>query len=115
MGITFHGTRGTLYVDRAVLRLTPEKGMGLEPFEMARVTDPHPLHWANFIDCIRTRKKPNSDIETCVRSSATSILGNVSMRSKLRLDWDDALHTVEQPEARKFLHPNPRAEWAVKL
>lgn len=115
MGVTFHGTRGTLYVDRAMLRLTPEQGMGLEPFEMARVTDPHPLHWANFIDCIRTRKKPNSDIETCVRSSATSILGNVSMRSKLRLDWDDALHTVEQPEARKFLHPNPRAQWAVKL
>lgn len=114
MGITFHGTRGTLYVDRTVCRLTPEKGSDLQPFEMARVTDPHPLHWANFVDCIRTRKKPNSDIETCVRSSATSILGNVSLRSKLRLDWDEARHTTKQPEARHLLRPDPRAQWAVK-
>jgi predicted dehydrogenase len=115
MGITFHGTRGTMYVDRALCRLTPEKGMGLEPFEMARVTDPHPLHWANFVKCIRTREKPNSDIETCVRSSATSILGNVSLRSKLRLDWEETHHTVTQPEARPLLHPDSRAQWAVKL
>ena len=81
MGINFHGSRGTLYVDRAVIRLTPEKGSDLEPFEMKRVADPHPLHWANFLDCVRTRKKPNSDIETCVRSSVTSILGNLSLRA----------------------------------
>ena len=114
MGITFHGTLGTLYVDRNLCRLTPEQGSGVPPFEMARVTDPHPLHWANFVDCVRTRKRPNSDIETCVRSSATSILGNVSLRSKLRLDWDEANRTTLQPEARPFLSPNPRAEWAVK-
>ena len=26
-------------------------------------------HWKNFIECIRTRARPVSDIETCVRSS----------------------------------------------
>jgi hypothetical protein len=29
MGVTFHGTRGTLYVDRAHCKLTPEKGSDL--------------------------------------------------------------------------------------
>lgn len=114
MGVTFHGTRGTLYVDRNVCRLTPEAGSDLQPFEMPRVSDPHPLHWANFIDCVRSRKRPNSEIETCVRSSATSILGNVSLRSKLRLDWDQERRTTKQVEARGLLAPHPSADWAVK-
>lgn len=89
MGINFHGTRGTLYVDRAGMRVTPEKGSDLAPVEMKRVADPHPLHWANFLECVRTRKRPNSDIETCVRSSITSILGNLSLRAQTRLDWNE--------------------------
>ena len=114
MGITFHGPRGTLYVDRSVTRLTPEKGSDLAPFEMKRVEDPHPLHWANFVDCVRTRKRPNSDIETCVRTSITCILGNLSLRAKMRLDWDDARHTVEQESARYLLHREYRAPWKLE-
>ncbi|MDZ7640244.1 MAG: TIM barrel protein [Bryobacterales bacterium] len=105
MGITFHGSRGTLYVDRAVIRVTPEKGSDLRPFEMKRVADPHPLHWTNFVDCVRTRKRPNSDIETCVRSSITCILGNLSLRAKTRLDWDASRRTVKQESARSLASP----------
>jgi len=114
MGITFHGSRGTLYVDRAVIRLTPEKGSGLSAFEMKRVEDPHPLHWANFLDCVRTRKRPNSDIETCVRSSVTSILGNLSLRARMRLDWDEKRQTVEQEAARPLLQREYRSPWKLQ-
>jgi predicted dehydrogenase len=62
LGVTFYGTRGTLYVDRNLYRVTPEKGSDLEPSEMKRVTDPHPLHWTNFLECVKTRQRPNSDI-----------------------------------------------------
>lgn len=115
MGITFHGTRGTLYVDRAGYKLTPEKGADLAPAEMKRVTDPHPLHWANFLDCVRTRRRPNSDIENCVRSSAACILGNLSMRAKMRLDWDSENNTTRQSEARPLLDRSYRSPWALKL
>ena len=114
MGINFHGSRGTLYVDRSVIRVTPEKGSGLAPFEMKRVADPHPLHWANFLDCVRTRNKPNSDIETCVRSSITSILGNLSLQSGMRLDWDEKRQTVEQEAARPLLHREYRSPWKLQ-
>ena len=83
MGITFHGSRGTLYVDRSIMRLTPEERSDLPPIEMKRVADPHPLHWANFLDCVRSRQRPNSDIETCCRSSAACILGNLALRTRL--------------------------------
>jgi predicted dehydrogenase len=114
MGITFHGTRGTLYLDRSVYRVTPERGSDLEASEMKRVADPHPLHWVNFLECVRTRKKPNSDIETCVRSSAACILGNLSYRLKMRLDWDDQRRTTLQPEARPYLRREYRKPWELK-
>jgi len=114
MGINFHGSRGTLYVDRAVVRVTPEEGSGLQPFEMKRVMDPHPLHWANFLDCVRTRKRPNSDIETCVKSSVTSILGNLSLKAGMRLDWDQQALTVKQESARSLLRREYRRPWKLE-
>ncbi|MBI5283443.1 MAG: Gfo/Idh/MocA family oxidoreductase [Candidatus Solibacter usitatus] len=113
MGLSFHGTLGTLYVDRTLFRITPEDRSGIEPLEMKRVADPHPLHWANFLDCVRTRKRPNSDIETCVRSSLACVLGNASYRSKLRLDWDGANQRVSQDAARPFLERDYRAPWKL--
>jgi len=115
MGITFHGPQGTLYVDRAVCRVTPEEKSDLEPLEMKRVADPHPLHWTNFVECVRTRQRPNSEIETCVRSSITSILGNLSLRGKMRLDWDEENDTVRQAEARSWLHREYRSPWKLSL
>lgn len=115
MGVNFHGTRGTLYVDRNVCRVTPEKGSDLEAFEMKRVADPHPLHWVNFLECVKTRQRPNSDIEKCYRSSATCLLGNASYRSKLRLDWDDQKQTVLQQEALQYLLRPYRAPWKLEV
>lgn len=115
MGTTFHGSDATLYVDRSVMRVTPEKRSSVEPQEMKRVADPHPLHWENFLECVRTRQKPNSEIETCVRSSSACILGNLAYRAKMRLDWDDRAHTVEQKDARKFLRREYRAPWKLEV
>ena len=115
MGTTFHGSKATLYVDRAVMRVTPEKASDVEPQEMKRVADPHPLHWENFLECVRTRQKPNSEIETCVRSSSACILGNVAYRAKTRLDWDESAHTVTQKDARKFLRREYRAPWKLEV
>lgn len=114
MGLTFHGTHGTLYVDRELYRVTPEDS-SLQASEMKRVANPHPLHWENFLDCVRTRKRPNSDIETCFRSSATCLLGNLSYRTKLRLDWDDQQQTVAQPEAKPLLDREYRKPWKLEV
>lgn len=114
MGVTFHGTLGTLYCDRALYRVTPEKGSGIEPREMKRVADPHPLHWANFLECVRTRRRPNSDIETCFRSSAACLLGNAAYRSRRRLDWDEQSQFARQPEARPFLYREYREPWKLE-
>ncbi len=115
MAVSFHGTRGTLYVDRAHYKVTPERGSDLEASEMRRVTDPHPLHWTNFLECVKTRQRPNSDIETCFRSSATCLLANGSYRSGVRLDWDDSTQTVRQKDADPFLYRTYRSPWKLEV
>jgi hypothetical protein len=72
-------------------------------------------HWNNFIDCVRTRRRPTSDIETCVRTTATCLLANISMRHHLWLDWDDKAFTVAQPEAKQYLKLNYRAPWKLEV
>jgi predicted dehydrogenase len=111
-GIVFHGDKGTLYINRAYYKVTPER-RGAEPVVVKSSNNHNMAHWANFLDCMKTRQKPNSDIENCARSTATCLLANVSLRSKLRLDWDDQKWTVRQPDAKKFLSREDRKPWKL--
>jgi predicted dehydrogenase len=115
MGLTFYGTRGKLYVDRSLYKVTPEERSDLCPSEMKRGSDPHPLHWSNFLECLKTRRQPNSDIEKCFRSSATCFLGNIAYRSQLRVGWDDHKKTVLQKELEKYLHREYRSPWRLEV
>jgi predicted dehydrogenase len=115
MGLQFHGSRGTLYVDRNGFDLTAEKGSDLKPEEAKVTAHPHPAHWANFIECVKSRKRPNSDIETCVRSTATTILGNLAYWQRMRADWEDARFTTVQGDLRPYLHREYRDPWKLEL
>ncbi|MEX2263497.1 MAG: Gfo/Idh/MocA family oxidoreductase [Bryobacteraceae bacterium] len=112
-GITFHGTEGTLFVDRRRYQVLPEKGSSLQPEEVASSNNHSMAHWANFLDCIRTRQRPVSDIEIGHRSTSTALLGNVSLRSRLRVDWDGERETTPQAEARKYLTREYRKPWKL--
>lgn len=115
-GTAFHGTKGTLVVNRGGYWLYPA-GKGAAPVvetsqELRRMND---LHWANFLECVQTREKPQSDIETCVRTTWTCLLANISMRYGTRLDWDDGKRTVQQGDARRHLKLQYRAPWKLEV
>ncbi len=112
-GILFHGTRGTMYLDRSGYKIVPEKGSTLEASEMKSTSGGNREHWANFLDCVKTREKPTSDIEKCQHSTTTCLLGNVALRSKLRLDFDPQKWTVAQSDARKYLSREYRKPWKL--
>jgi len=113
-GILFHGNKATLFVDRRGYRLVPE-GKGGEPLEAKAISSGNANHWANFLECVRTRQRPISDIEKCFRSTSTCLLGNVALRSGERLDWDERGLTVAQPPARHFLTREYRAPWKLAV
>jgi hypothetical protein len=113
-----HGTEATLVVNRGGCWLIPNRGSKIEPAvwekdsKMAQLNVPH---WENFLACIRSREKPISDIENCVRSSVTCILANVSMRAGVRVDWDEQRWTVKQSEARPYLKARYRSPWKLEV
>ena len=114
-GILFHGDKGTLFVDRAGYHLVPEKGAALTEVEVKSSNNSNDSHWKNFLECIRTRQRPASDVEICQRSTTACLLGNVALRSKLRLDWDSKRWTTQQSEARRFLSKEDRKPWRIAV
>jgi hypothetical protein len=80
--------------------------------EMSQTNMPH---WQNWAECLKTREKPASDIETCVRSSTACLLANLSMRLKTRLDWDEKNWTVQQDAAKPFLKARYRSPWRLEV
>jgi predicted dehydrogenase len=112
-GTLFCGTQGHLYVNRQYYRVTPERGSKLKAEEGKSSDIMNAAHWANFMECVKTRQKPASDIEICYKSTAACLLGNAAYRSKLRLDWDARQQTVVQKEARKYLAYNYRKPWKL--
>ncbi len=114
-GILFCGTKATLFVDRGGYKVVPENGGGVEPAEVKSTSSGNLAHWANFIECIKTRQRPTSDIEKCFRSTSTCLLGNIALRSRIHLDWDDQKLTIAQPEARKYMSREERKPWKIAV
>ncbi|MBV8819058.1 MAG: Gfo/Idh/MocA family oxidoreductase [Acidobacteriaceae bacterium] len=128
-GILFCGTKGTMFVDRGGYQIVPERAMTrppepgqrpeftplMEPSEMKAEDSGNLNHWANFLECVKTRQKPISDIEICNRSTATCLLGNVALRSKLRLTFDQQKWTTEQAGAHPFLKREYRKPWKLEV
>ncbi len=113
-----HGSEASLIVYRRGCWLipNPKSKVQAQTFEKnAEMSSMNVPHWQNWIECIRTRAKPQSEIETCVRSSTACILANLSMRSKLRLDWDEKAWTVKQESVRPMLKANYRSPWKLEV
>ncbi|MBI3208627.1 MAG: Gfo/Idh/MocA family oxidoreductase [Candidatus Solibacter usitatus] len=112
-GILFHGDQGTLYVDRSLYKVVPERGSDLVEVEVKSSNQMNDAHWKNFLECVRTRQRPISDIEKCYRSTATCLLANIALRTRMRLDWDG--ETIKQPEGRKMMEYNYRSPWKLTV
>jgi predicted dehydrogenase len=119
-GILFHGTDGTLFVDRSRYELIPEKRREgdesadrTEP-EQGKNTNNHNLaHWRNFAACIRSRERPVSDIQEGYRSTTMALLGNIAYRSRQRVDWDPQAETTGNKEAEPYLRREYRKPWKL--
>lgn len=112
-GILFYGDKGTLFVDRSEYRVIPEKGSSLQEVQVKSSNNSNNAHWQNFLECVRTRQNPISDIEKCYRSTATCLMANIALRSKTRLDWDG--ETIKQSEARKYMYREYRKPWKLSV
>ena len=72
-------------------------------------------HVGNFVECVRSRKRPNADIEEGYISSAICHLANISYRvGNRKLEFDPGTGTfVNDREAERYLKRTYRKPWVV--
>lgn len=80
-----------------------------------RFYEPGKSHWENFLECVRTRKKPIADIEGMARSTVTCLLGNVALRGRMRVDYEPATWASSQKEARQWMAYHYREPWKLEV
>ena len=113
-GITFYGDKGELFVARGVIEATPKEILDDKPGTMPIRLPVSNSHHGNFVDCIRSRQHPISDVELSHRSATVCHLGNISMLLGREVEWDpDREIFVGDEAANRMLARPRRAEWEV--
>jgi predicted dehydrogenase len=129
-GITFVGTAGRIFVNRGTLsgkpvdelarRPLPRESFTLYEFEnlerppRSSKLDSIVNHMGNFFDCIRSRRRPLSDVESQHRSVTTCHIGNISMQLGRPLRWDRKAEAfLDDPEADSRLRRPQRAGFEI--
>jgi predicted dehydrogenase len=87
-GIEVCGTQGRLLIDRRHYEFHP-LGRDAKP-TIVQAEDPDMTfaHVSNFLECCRTRQRPDADVLIGHRSAQASHLGNIAYVEKRRIDFD---------------------------
>jgi len=112
--VEIYGTRQLMYLGR--------HGCGWQVFdEDGKIVAedkgyfPDKWHQPNFVDCIRSRQKPNADIEQAHHSACLVHVANVAYRTgKPALNFDPMSETfLDCAEANGLLKPTYRPPFTV--
>jgi predicted dehydrogenase len=113
-GTQFHGTNGTLFIDRGGFEVFPE-GDRTQAIKSGG-SDQHYPHVLNFLDCVRTRQRPISDVGIAHRSTAVCHLGNIALLAGRKLYWDGKNEKFDDDEpANRLLTRAYRPPWDLEI
>lgn len=71
-------------------------------------------HHDNFLECVRTRGRPVSDLEIGHRTTTVCNLGNIAMQLGRKLRWDPAREAfLDDPIADRMRSRSMRAPWSL--
>jgi predicted dehydrogenase len=145
-GLEFFGTKGVLGISRSGFAITPDPDLPpasqipgakdghpaggpkaapaeSRPPRTSAIVDrtgdsaeQYLEHARNFLDCVRTRKTPISDVESGHRVATACHLANLSLRLGRSLPWDGKRETIPgNVEAAQHLVRPYRAPWDKEL
>jgi len=113
-GACFVGTGGRIAVDRDALVSDPPDIVRepLRPDEVHLYRSSR--HADNFLECVRTRKRPICDANIAHRAASALLLGGVVKQLKRTLKWDPKAEVfINDDEANRMLSIAKRPPWYI--
>src|SRR5208283_2259862 len=139
VGLEFFGTKGSLVIGRSGFEVVPDMksspanaipvfqgqpaggpehvDVKPEPWmeaikEQGSSAQQFDLHARNFLDCVKTRERPISDIEGGHQVTTTCHLANISLRTGRKIHWDPEREEIlGDAEASSMLVRSYRKPW----
>jgi predicted dehydrogenase len=119
-GILFEGSKGRFHVSRGNTKGKPFEDLKDNPLPENAIAEVYggklpTNHMANFIECIKTRALPISDVHTHHRALTTCHLSNIAIRLGRELKWDSrAQQIVGDDEANAWQSRAQRKGYEIK-
>ncbi len=119
-GILFEGTDGRFFVNRGRISGAPVEALRDNPLPDGAIEKVYggPVsenHSANFIECMKSRKQPISDVWSHNRMLEICHLANISMRLGRELNWDPVQREiVGDSQANSFLKRESRKDYTIE-
>jgi predicted dehydrogenase len=111
-GIEFYGTKAAIYINRNGYLLFPEDERPNPQRVKGQEMDAP--HKRNFLNCVRSRQRPNADVELGHLGSIPGHLGNIAYRVGGQIRWDGERETItNNPQAEALLGRSYREPYVL--
>jgi predicted dehydrogenase len=113
-GCKFIGDEGWVHVDRSGIWAEPESLLTLEYKDSdLRLTDTT-HHGGNFLECVRSRKDPVSDVDAACKASNLGMLADIAARLQQPLRWNaKSGRFIGNDKANEMLHRPLHNGWTL--
>lgn len=112
IGAWFEGEKGTLICDYNTREITINGETVSDIPEIPKTIKRSPGHQQNFVDAVKTRTQPESNLEYVRQMTLPMHLGLTSWRLGRELKWNNKKERfINDKEADKLLKRKPRKEW----
>lgn len=112
IGAYFEGDKGTLLCDYQTRLITINGKTMLDIPEIPKTIERSPGHQQNFINAVKSRNQPESNLEYAREMTLPMHLALISYRLKRKLNWNsDKEKFKDDKEANQYLSREYRKKW----
>lgn len=112
IGAYFEGEKGTLICDYETREVTINGETFTDIPEVPQSLERSPGHQQDFLNAVKSRKQPESNLQYVRNMTLPMHLGIISWRLNRKLSWDPVTETcIDDDEANSLLHRKYREKW----
>ncbi|GAB3260513.1 Gfo/Idh/MocA family oxidoreductase [Larkinella harenae] len=112
IGAYFEGDKGTLLCDYGSREITVNGVVMTDIPEIAQTVPRSPGHQQNFVDAVKSRSQPESNLEYARQMTMPMHLGLISYRLGRKLAWNPKKEKfIHDREANSYLSREYRSQW----